>query len=175
MESIKSVLSSGKDNQPIIVKAEGNGTNCMVVQSHRSLVGPIFIEKITGKKLHALQRSNAPLIEFIGIASRVARQQIPLKFHATPVSITISTMHMLLMAPGLRDLKYNFYSQSVSGIGIYRHWNTDGPTMPQVYENADFRKEVHDYGTLKNIRLNCSIALGTNDLSNGDGASAITI
>ncbi|MCU7550204.1 hypothetical protein OCK74_13865 [Chitinophagaceae bacterium LB-8] len=29
-----------------------------------------------------------------------------------------------------------------SGIGVYRNWNSDGPTMPQVYEAAIFQEAI---------------------------------
>ena len=69
-----------------------------------------------------------------------------------------------------RELGVNFLMSSVSGIGIYRNWNSDGPTMPQVYEKADFQ----DYSTrpwnfTKYNPAIVSIALGTNDYSDGDG------
>lgn len=69
-----------------------------------------------------------------------------------------------------RALKVNFLLSSVSGIGVYRNWNDVGPTMPEVYENLylnltsnkkrDFSKHSPDI---------VSIALGTNDFSDGDG------
>jgi hypothetical protein len=67
-------------------------------------------------------------------------------------------------------LNADYMLSSVSGIGIYRNWNGEGAVMPQVYENLylntdsakkwDFNKFAPDI---------VSIALGTNDLSDGDG------
>jgi lysophospholipase L1-like esterase len=48
----------------------------------------------------------------------------------------------------------------------------DGPSMPQVYENIDFQINnplKWDFKTYTPSIV--SIALGTNDLSNGDGKS----
>lgn len=69
-----------------------------------------------------------------------------------------------------RALNTDFMLSAVSGIGIYRNWNSDGPTMPQVYESAfleidsvqrwDFKRYTPDI---------VSICLGTNDFSDGDG------
>ena len=69
-----------------------------------------------------------------------------------------------------RMLNVNFILSSVSGIGIYRTWNTNGPSMPQVYEKTDFLINSNrnwDFKTY-NPRV-VSIALGTNDFSDGDG------
>ncbi|HPE76376.1 MAG TPA: GDSL-type esterase/lipase family protein [Draconibacterium sp.] len=69
------------------------------------------------------------------------------------------------------SLDAQFMLSSVSGIGIYRNWNSPGPSMPEVYENKylntdnskkwDFTSYVPDL---------VSICLGTNDFSDGDGS-----
>jgi hypothetical protein len=62
---------------------------------------------------------------------------------------------------------------SVSGIGIYRNWNSNGPAMPAVYEKADLvasSKRPWDFAKYRPAIV--SIALGTNDYSNGDGRRA---
>ncbi len=69
-----------------------------------------------------------------------------------------------------RSLSADFMLSSVSGAGIYRNWNSDGPTLPRLYESAylqvdslikwDFSAWIPDVVV---------IALGTNDLSDGDG------
>ncbi|MHC1775220.1 MAG: GDSL-type esterase/lipase family protein [Lentimicrobium sp.] len=69
-----------------------------------------------------------------------------------------------------RSLNADFMLSSVSGAGIYRNWNIEGPTLPRLYESAylhidslmkwDFSAWIPDVVV---------IALGTNDLSDGDG------
>ena len=69
-----------------------------------------------------------------------------------------------------QGLNVDFMLSSISGAGIYRNWNSDGPTVPQQYKNTylgldslqqwDFTRYTPDI---------VSIALGTNDLSLGDG------
>lgn len=69
-----------------------------------------------------------------------------------------------------RALKVDFLLSSVSGIGIYRNWNGVGPVMPEVYDNLYLNTNSNT--TYKNSDFNpdiISIALGTNDLSDGDG------
>jgi lysophospholipase L1-like esterase len=69
-----------------------------------------------------------------------------------------------------RELDADWLLSSVSGIGITRNWNSDGPTMPQVYQNinldtvANNRWEAASY-----VPDLVSICLGTNDFSDGDG------
>jgi lysophospholipase L1-like esterase len=69
-----------------------------------------------------------------------------------------------------RALNAQYMLSSVSGIGIYRNWNSNAPVMPDVYENTylntnndikwDFAQFTPDL---------VSICLGTNDFSDGDG------
>ena len=86
-------------------------------------------------------------------------------------NIMISTMLITPIGPRVaRALGANFILSSVSGIGIYRNWNSSGPTMPQVFEKTDFQREGTrnwDFSTYQPGIV--SIALGTNDFSAGDG------
>jgi lysophospholipase L1-like esterase len=72
-----------------------------------------------------------------------------------------------------RNIDADYLLSSVSGIGIYRNWNDEGPEvpiMPAVYENLyltkDSSKPKYDFAFQPDI---ISIAIGTNDFSNGDG------
>lgn len=72
-----------------------------------------------------------------------------------------------------RALRLEFMLSSVSGIGMYRNWNSDGPTMPEVYESAYLNKD-----SLRRWNFNefqpelVTICLGTNDFSDGDGKTS---
>jgi hypothetical protein len=102
--------------------------------------GPIIIQSVNAQKIKALERPSAPLIEFIG-------NSITCGAAADASEVPCGTgvyhdQHNAYMAYGprvARALGVNYIMSSVSGIGIYRNWNSDGPTMPRVYEKADFR------------------------------------
>lgn len=71
-----------------------------------------------------------------------------------------------------RNIGVDYLLSSVSGIGIYRNWNDEGPEvpiMPAVYENLyltkDSSKPKYDFAFQPDI---ISIAIGTNDFSDGD-------
>lgn len=69
-----------------------------------------------------------------------------------------------------RAMNAHFTLSSVSGSGIYRNWNSDGPTVPQVYESAYLQNDSTKRWNFKTFTPDIvSIALGTNDLSAGDG------
>lgn len=70
-----------------------------------------------------------------------------------------------------RALNVNYRLNCVSGMGMYRNWNDeDQPVMPDVYDNkrlnADSSQKADFSGKAPEV---VSIALGTNDLSYGDG------
>jgi lysophospholipase L1-like esterase len=69
-----------------------------------------------------------------------------------------------------RNLNVDFMLSTISGAGIYRNWNSDGPTVPQQYESAYLRSDSTERWNFKKyIPDIVVIALGTNDLSGGDG------
>ena len=70
-------------------------------------------------------------------------------------------------------LKVDFMLSSISGAGIYRNWNSDAPTVPQQYKNTYLRLDSLQQWDFTRYKPDIvSIALGTNDLSLGDGKTA---
>ena len=162
----------GDSNQPIILKAKEEGRHVVwiykVTEAHS---GPVFIEKIQAKNIKSLQREDMPLIEFIG-------NSITCGAAADPSEIPCGTgeyhdQHNAFYAYGpriARELNTNFLLSSVSGAGVYRNWNSDGPALPLLYKQTDFSENKNRLWTFENYVPDIiSIALGTNDLSNGDG------
>ncbi len=68
------------------------------------------------------------------------------------------------------ELDAQFMLSSVSGIGIYRNWNSPGPVMPEVYENRYLNMDASKKWNFSTYTPDLvSICLGTNDFSDGDG------
>jgi hypothetical protein len=145
-----------------------------IYKATEATTGPVFIKKISGKNLKLLRPSNAPLIEFIGnsitCGAAADTSEMPCgkgEYH---------DYHNAYYAYGprvARKLGANFILSSVSGIGIYRTWNREEPSMPQVYDKTDFgagSSRQWNFGKYNPAIV--SIALGTNDLSNGDGKTS---
>jgi hypothetical protein len=174
----KRIKIEGGNREPVIIKAGSGGNHRIrVYKATEATTGPIFIDKVTGEGLKALQQPEAPLIEFIGNSITCGAQA---DSSEVPCGMGVyHDHHNAFYAYGprvARALKANFILSSVSGIGIYRNWNSDRPTMPQVYENADLRESSADpEGRPRRWDFDSyhprivSIALGTNDFSNGDG------
>lgn len=168
----KRVRVSGNAAEPIVIKAPTGGKHTVwVYKATEAHTGPVAIEKVTGHNVQAIPKAAAPVIEFIG-------NSITCGAAADPSEVPCGTgeyhdQHNALMAYGPRvaaAVGANYIISCVSGIGAYRNWNSDGPAMPQVYEKIDFQDnstQRWNFGTYTPQVV--SIALGTNDFSQGDG------
>ncbi|TDQ11844.1 SGNH/GDSL hydrolase family protein [Pedobacter metabolipauper] len=180
----KRIRINGHPNEPIIINIAGNVENVESVENVEKVehtiriykateahTGAVVISKVAADHVKSISVSKTPLIEFIG-------NSITCGAASDPSDVPCGTgdyhdQHNAYMAYGprvARDLGMNYILSSVSGIGIYRTWNMDGPSMPQVYENIDFQlNNAHKWDFKTYSPEIVSIALGTNDLSNGDG------
>ncbi|MBS7565301.1 hypothetical protein KHS38_12880 [Mucilaginibacter sp. Bleaf8] len=168
----KRVKIDNKATVPIVIEgASAENHKVWVYKATEAHTGPIYIASIKGHNLKAIPVSKAPLIEFIGnsitCGAAADDSEIPCG------QGDYQDHHNAYMAYGprvARLLGANYVLSSVSGIGVYRTWNLDGPSMPQVYEKTDFQNKgtrLWDFKTFTPKVV--SIALGTNDLSTGDG------
>lgn len=161
--------------QPISIKVSGSGKHTVqVYKATEAHSGPVYIEKITGNEVQAVQPPDVPLIEFIGnsitCGAFADASAAPCATGAYPDQYNAFYAYGPRVA---RALGTDFILSSVSGIGIYRNWDSDGPTMPQLYENTDFALNSYrkwKFNTYKPKIV--SIALGTNDCNDGNGATA---
>lgn len=167
----KRIRVDGNSSAPITIQVPAGKHEIKLFKATEAHTGPIFITKVTASKVKSLAIAHGPMIEFIG-------NSITCGAAADPSEVACGTgdyhdQHNAYMAYGprlARMLNVNFMLSSVSGIGMYRNWNSDGPNMPEVYEKVDFqekRGEMWNFSTYSPDIV--SIALGTNDFSNGDG------
>lgn len=161
--------------EPVIIRTQKKGLHTLwIYKATEAHSGPLLIEKIAGKKLLALERPTLPLIEFIGNSITCGAAA---DFSEIPCDSGEYKDHhnaYLSYGPRLaRALNVNFIMNCVSGIGIYRNWNSDGPAMPQVYDKIDFQENNSKTWNATPYKPSVvSIALGTNDFSDGDGKKA---
>ncbi len=161
------------DSTPYItLKAPTNGPHTVwVYKTTEAHTGDIFIEKIVAANIKPIKDTKAPMIEFIGNSITCGA--------AADTSLiscgkgAYHDQHNAFFSYGprvARALKMNFMISAVSGIGVYRNWNSNGPTMPEVYEKTNLSDNVAgDWNFKKYAPKIVSIALGTNDFSGGDG------
>src|SRR6186713_1113335 len=170
----KRIKIQGGSNEPILLTASNGGRHTVwIYKATEAHTGPIFIQKVEGNSLQIIPNPALPLIEFIG-------NSITCGAAADPSEVPCGQgeyhdQHNAYYAYGprvSRALGTNFLMSSVSGIGIYRNWNSNGPVMPDVYEKTDFQYNSKLNWNFKTYQPSIvSIALGTNDYSNGDGRS----
>jgi lysophospholipase L1-like esterase len=163
---------SGTMSRSYNIVGLGKGEHTIwIYKATEATTGPIFIQKIVGHEIIVLKIPERALIEFIG-------NSITCGAAADPSEIPCGAgeyhdQHNAYYAYGprvARMLNVNFILSSVSGIGIYRTWNTNGPSMSQVYEKTDFLVNSNRNWDFKTYTPRVvSIALGTNDFSDGDG------
>lgn len=168
----KRITVVGNSKEPVIIKVPKAGKHQIwIYKATEAATGAIVISKVAANKIKALPIPKAPLIEFIGNSITCGAAADASEF---PCGTGVyHDQHNAYMAYGprvARALNANFILSSVSGIGVYRTWNMDGPSMPQVYEKVDFQnKNAQKWDFSKYSPKIVSIALGTNDLSTGDG------
>ncbi|CAM3630624.1 SGNH/GDSL hydrolase family protein [Pontibacter korlensis] len=166
------VKITGNSAGPLVITAPTEGKHTVwIYKATEAHTGPILIEKVAGENLQALQRPEAPMIEFIGNSITCGAAADPSEVACGAGEYHDQHNAYMAYAPRIaRALDVNYVLSSVSGIGAYRNWNSNGPTMPEVYGKVDFQANTSkqwDFSTFTPQVV--SIALGTNDFSNGDG------
>jgi hypothetical protein len=168
----KRIRLDGDSARAVVIRAPKAGRHTVwLYKATEAHTGAVVVEKITGENIQALPRPQKPLIEFIGnsitCGAAADASEVPCGTGA------YHDQHNAYYAYGprvARALGTEFILSSVSGIGIYRNWNSDGPTMPQLYEKVDFQDQNPSLWDFSQYHPGVvSIALGTNDFSNGDG------
>jgi hypothetical protein len=171
----KRIRIDSQVKEPIVITASTSGKHTIwLYKATEAHTDPIVIRQIEAAQIQPVERPKSPLIEFIG-------NSITCGAAADPSEVPCGSgqyhdQHNAYMAYGprlARELDVNYVLSSVSGIGVYRNWNSDGPTMPEVYEKADFREQSPSSWNFTTYTPNVvSISLGTNDFSKGDGKKA---
>ncbi|HEX5025743.1 MAG TPA: GDSL-type esterase/lipase family protein [Agriterribacter sp.] len=169
---VKRIKLEAGSKEPIVISAGTTGKHTVwIYKATEAHTGAIVIEQVTGKNIQAIKPKNAPLIEFIGNSITCGAAADPSEVPCG--SGAYHDQHNAYYAYGprvARALGTHFILSSVSGIGMYRNWNSDGPNMLQVYEKTGFHEgSLHQWNFSAYSPDIVSIALGTNDLSNGDG------
>ncbi|RYF92452.1 MAG: hypothetical protein EOO00_07245, partial [Chitinophagaceae bacterium] len=156
----------------ITIRADKPGIHTVwLYKTTEAHTGPVIIRSVRGNKLSPLTRPVAPMIEFIGNSITCGAAADPSE---TPCGTGVyHDQHNAYMAYGprvARALNANYIVSGVSGMGVYRPWNAESPSMDKLYEQTDFKeKSTRAWDFTKQVPQIVSIALGTNDLSRGDG------
>lgn len=164
----------GGEVQSIAVKAENNNTihKLVVSKATEASNGLVVITKIEGENITKDNSGFSKKIEFIGNSITCGYgNDLEIPCGGNSKWYDQHNAYWSYASIVARELNVEYMISAISGAGIYRNWDTDGPTMPQQYGNTflntdtaskwDFKRFVPDIVT---------IALGTNDMSDGDGS-----
>lgn len=168
----KRLRIDGNSSLPLIIQAPLSGIHTVsIYKATEAVTGTILISKVTGKNIKSIKTTANPLIEFIGDSfTSGAGEDTSMVPCGLGLYYDYSNAYLAYGPVLARSLGANYLMSSVSGIGMYRYWNSTSPSMATVYENMDFLSN-----TVKKWNFNLyspqiiSIALGTNDMSVGDG------
>jgi hypothetical protein len=161
---------------PFIIKPSTNGPyhDVEFYKETEAGCGFIVIKSIDADSLQPLPALQKKKIEFIGNSITVGMSSDPSLVPCE--SGAWFDQHDAYDAYGpriARMLDLDYMVNGVSGIGIYRNWNTEAPIIGDVYEktymSADPRDPLWDFNRF--VPDMVSINLGTNDLSPGDGVT----
>jgi hypothetical protein len=156
---------------PILIKKEAKQHRLLLVKSTEASNGAINFGGIYCESVLPVETKTNAKIEFIG-------NSITCAMGADTTEIPCGTnqwfdQHNAYFAYGrlvANSLNADFMLSSVSGIGIYRTWNEEGLSMPMVYQNTYLNLDSTKKWNFARFAPDIvSIALGTNDLSDGDG------
>jgi len=136
--------------------------------------GLVIVNYIRALRLKPITGSAKKKIEFIGnsITCGFGNDDKEIPCHNGSKWYDQHNAYWSYAARVARIVNADFMLSTISGAGIYRDWNSDGPTVPQQYESAYLRIDSTERWNFKNyIPDIVAIALGTNDLSGGDGTT----
>lgn len=160
--------------KPYTINAASDSSHILrIYKATESGNGQVILTEVRGKGFKAVDQPVRKKIEFIGnsITAGMANdtKDIPC---GTGKWYDQHNAYYSYAPRVARTLNADFMLSAVSGIGIYRNWNSPGPTMPQVYESAYLQIDSNQRWDFSRYTPDIvSIALGTNDFSEGDGTS----
>jgi lysophospholipase L1-like esterase len=162
-----------KEAKPFLITAKQNKqTHVLVIsKATEAANGQIIITTIEGNNISNAAQTFATKIEFIGNSITCGfgnDMEIPCgngskwyDQHNAYWSYATRTA---------RAVNAQFMISAISGAGIYRNWNSDGPTVPQQYANTFLNTDSSSKWNFDSFIPDIvTIALGTNDMSSGDG------
>ncbi|MEJ2543581.1 MAG: SGNH/GDSL hydrolase family protein [Calditrichaceae bacterium] len=155
-----------------IASGLGDGVHtALICKATEAGIGYVEFSGIVCQELVNLEEKKDRLIEYVGNSITCG-----MGLDTTDVSCHTGQwydQHNAYLSYGpltARALNADWILSSVSGIGMTRFWNTDDPTMPQVYDNLYLNNDTVKVWNPKNFQPDMvSICLGQNDFSDGEG------
>lgn len=163
----------GKNEKPFVIKAGNQNARHKVVisKSTEASNGTVIITKVDAEHLMDYTPFFAGKIEFIGNSITCGfGNDLEIPCGNGSKWYDQHNAYWSYASRTARALNMEFMISAISGAGIYRNWNSDGPTVPEQYENTFLTTDSSNKWNFASFNpLIVTIALGTNDMSDGDG------
>jgi hypothetical protein len=187
------IFLSGENEQPFFANIELNGNylgrfrtdeaikidlpdsvsnnSLSIYKATEATTGTLYFHGIAAEEVSTPEIEDRPKIEFIGNSITCGMGADTEKYPCDTGEWYFQHNAYLAYGPRVaRALNTDFELSCVSGMGMYRNWNDeDQPVMPDVYENLYLNNDNSKKAKFEEAPEVISIALGTNDLSLGDG------
>jgi lysophospholipase L1-like esterase len=164
----------GTDAKPLLVNAENNNAThkLIVSKATEALNGLVIITKIEGKNVKRPTNTFTKRIEFIGNSITCGYgNDLEIPCGGKSKWYDQHNAYWSYASIVARSLNMQYMISAISGAGVYRVWNAEGPSVPAQYENAFLNTDSLHKWDFKNFTPDIVvIALGTNDISDGDGS-----
>jgi len=173
----KKIRVKGGGTDSLMIQAASGGKHILwLYKATEAHTGPVFIHKLLAQNVKSLSVAKKPLIEFIGNSITCGAASDPSDVPCGEGVYHDQHNAYLAYGPRLaRMLGSNCFLSSVSGYGMYRNWNSAGPALPLVYNKLDLQdSSSRSWNSATYSPDIISIALGTNDFSDGDGKTPRT-
>ena len=169
---------SVRSDQPIPLEIESQSPveihDVEIYKETEPSCGLVAISKIEAKAFDSIPFQKKPGIEFVGNSITAGMSSDPTLIPCgTNKWYDQSNAYESYGALVARTLGYDYMITAVSGIGVYRNFNSDYPVMSDIYESTFLTPHPEDpkWDFKKfNADVVC-INLGTNDLSDGGGVT----
>ena len=166
----------GPNPQRVTVQVPGGGWHTLrIVKATEASNGVVVFHRAEAAALAPVEESRGFRVEFIGnsITAAMGADTTDLPCGKGSKWYDQHNAWWSYAAISARNVKAEFMLSAISGAGIYRNWNSDGPTVPQQYRSAYLRIDSTRSWDFSSWQPDVvTIALGTNDMSPGDRTKA---
>jgi len=143
-----------------------------IIRATEASNGVVVFHAARAEKIFVPDAKSGPRIEFIGnsITAAMGADTTEISCGGGSKWYDQHNAYYSYAALTARALNAEYMLSAISGAGVYRNWNSDGPAVPQQYESAYLRADSIQRWNFDSWKPNIvTIALGTNDMSPGDG------
>jgi len=154
------------------VEKEKERHELKIIRATEASNGVVVFHGARAEKIFIPDAKSGPRIEFVGnsITAAMGADTTEISCGGGSKWYDQHNAYYSYAALTARALNAEYMLSAISGAGIYRNWNSDGPAVPQQYESSYLRVDSIQRWNFDSWKPDIvTVALGTNDMSPGDG------